>query len=387
MKILILSDASPDGMDQGDKIRLAHFIKWLSLKHDITLLCYGNGASNNGKVYEIPPLSLAGKIMRAMSSPLLPLTVVSRKTDRMRKTFEKITGASRFDLVFGYQAKMGAYLPGTPVPAIIDLTDALSLYYGRMAKYCNWPLKLAYRLEQLKMLRFEQRILNQGILCLVASDADAVYLRSFTPDARLAVVPNGVDTNYFKPAKREDGNFELLFVGNMAYPPNRDGILFFYREVLPLVLKECPKSRLVIAGKNPPGCIFALNKDSKVEVTGYVTDVRPYISRASVVISPIRFGAGTRIKILEAMAMGKAIVTTTLGCEGLDVTPGDDIEIADTPKDIAAKIIILMNDSEKNQAMGMRARETVLEKYEWNNICKALESLIIKETAAQTDNV
>jgi glycosyltransferase involved in cell wall biosynthesis len=249
-----------------------------------------------------------------------------------------------------------------------------------MAGFCRWPLRLLYRFEQFKMLRFERRLLESGVTCLVASEADARYLRWIVTGARLAVVPNGVYTAHFTPAEENDGSFDLVFVGNMAYPPNRDAVLFFYRQVLPTILRDCPEARLVVVGKNAPADILALREDSAVAVTGFVADVRPYLAAAAVVICPVRFGAGTRIKILEAMAMGRAVVSTAIGCEGLEVAAGEDIIIAEDFGEMAAVIVDLLKDREKARRIGLKAVETIKRKYDFGVIGQQLENLLVSES-------
>lgn len=377
---MILAEEAPDQSDQGDRIRLLHFVRGLSKRHEITLLHFGSTPGEAGRAFAVPRLSLSGKLLRALFSLHLPVTVATRRTGCMKRALADLAKKGDYDLLFIYQTKMGAYFSIFTGPVVVDLTDAISLYYSRMAEFCRWPLRLLYRFEQLKMLRFERRLLESGANCLVASEADARYLRGIVPGARLAVVPNGVDTVYFAPAKENDGSFDLVFVGNMAYPPNRDGVLFFYRQVFPSVLRSCPEARLVVVGKNPPADILALREDRAVLITGYVSDVRPYLAGAAVVICPVRFGAGTRIKILEAMAMGRAVVSTAIGCEGLDVATGEDILIADHPDEMAAMIVDLLKDREKARRIGLRAVETVRRKYDFGVIGQQLENLLVSES-------
>ncbi|NPV72677.1 MAG: glycosyltransferase [Pelotomaculum sp.] len=379
MKVLVLSDTAPGQADQGDRIRLSHFIGWLSRRHEVTLLHFAGDRKDAPGRLAVPPPTATGKIIRSLLAPHLPVTVASRRTERMKMALAGLTRREKYDITFIYQAKMASYLSFLNGPAVVDLTDALSLYYGRLREFCRWPLQQFYRLEQWKMRRFERRLMKRGIFCMVASELDARYLQGLVPEARIAVVPNGVDTDFYIPVQENDGNFDLVFVGNMSYLPNRDGVLYFYREVFPLVLNGCPEARLVIVGKNPPADILLLRENPAVSVTGYVADVRPYLAAAGVVICPIRFGAGTRIKILEAMAMGKAVVSTALGCEGLEITAGYDIEVADEPAAMAAKIIKLLKNPEKRKSLGKKARETVLKKYDWENICLCLERLLVEE--------
>ena len=379
MKILLLAEEVPDRLDQGDRIRLWHFVKGLSQRHELKMIHFGRGRGETRKAFAVPSPSLFGKLLRAFFYVHLPVAVATRRTGRMKKALANLVEKGDYDLYFIYQTKMAAYFSVFSGPVVVDLTDAISLYYSRMAGFCRWPLRLLYRFEQLKMLRFERRLLESGATCLVASEADARYLRGIAPGARLAIVPNGVDTAYFTPAKQDELSLDLLFVGNMAYPPNRDAVLYFYRQVFPAVLKSCPEARLVVVGKNAQADILALQEDRSVVVTGYVADVRPYLTGAAVVICPVRFGAGTRIKILEAMAMGRAVVSTVIGCEGLDVVSGEDILIADNHDEMAAVIVDLLKNREQARRIGLNAVETVKRKYDFAVIGQQLEKLLVSE--------
>jgi glycosyltransferase involved in cell wall biosynthesis len=379
VRILILAEEAPDQSDQGDRIRLLQFIRGLTQRHEITLIHFGCSTGETGRTLAVPRLSLSGKLLRAVFYPHLPIAVASRRTGRMKKVLMDLAKKGDYDLLFIYQTKMAAYVSSFTGPVVVDLTDAISLYYSRMAGFCRWPRWLLYRFEQLKMLRFERRLLESGATCVVASEEDARYLRGLAPGTRLAVVPNGVDTEHFALAKENGVSLDLVFVGNMAYPPNRDGVLFFYRQVFPAVLSNCPEARLVVVGKNPAADILALRKDRSVVVTGYVDDVRPYLAGAAVVICPVRFGAGTRIKILEAMAVGRAVVSTAIGCEGLEVTAGEDIMIADDPGEMAAVIVDLLRDREKARRIGLKAAETVRRKYSDKIVGQQLENLLVSE--------
>jgi glycosyltransferase involved in cell wall biosynthesis len=186
------------------------------------------------------------------------------------------------------------------------------------------------------------------------------------PQARTAVVPNGVDLDFFRagatPAVRAPTT--LLFFGAIDYHPNTDAMLFFAREVMPLLRSRVPRVRLCIVGRRPPEAVTAL-RGPDVEVAGAVEDVRPYLERAAVVIVPLRLGGGTRLKILEALAMGKAVVSTTLGAEGLDVVPDRDLLLADDPATFAAQIRRLLDDPELAARIGAAGRRVVEARYGW----------------------
>jgi glycosyltransferase involved in cell wall biosynthesis len=207
----------------------------------------------------------------------------------------------------------------------------------------------------------------------VTSEQDAARVAAVVPEARVEVVPNAVDPEHFLPRDadpRPDGR-TIVFFGAINYFPNTDGILFFLREVWPLVSSSLPGTRLEIVGPRPPPSVLA-HRGPTVEVTGFVEDLRPYLSRASVAVVPLRLGGGTRLKIVEAMAMGKAIVSTSLGAEGIDVRPGVDLLLEDDPRRFADAVVRVLRDRELAVRLGASAREVVVARYSWAAAAAAL---------------
>ena len=181
-------------------------------------------------------------------------------------------------------------------------------------------------------------------------------------------MPNGTNTRFFKPTHGDVVQNSVLWIGHMDVHTNRDAVLYFWREVFPIIQKKHPEVKITFVGTAPPREIAdAARKDAKVCVTGFVDDIRPYIGEAAVVIVPIRIGSGTRLKILDAMAMGKAIVSTSVGCEGINVTNGKDILIADAPEEFASKTIGLLQNPEMRITLERNAMALV-KTYDWDLI-------------------
>jgi len=220
--------------------------------------------------------------------------------------------------------------------------------------------------------------------CTLTSSRDEGLLLAHAPATRTAVVPNGVDLEFFKPsaAPQPESPTTLLFFGAIDYYPNTDGLLFFTREIFPLLEARVPRVRLSIVGRRPPESIVSL-RSARVEVTGAVDDVRPHIERAAVVIVPLRLGGGTRLKILEAMAMGKAIVSTSVGAAGLDVVPERDLLIADTPEAFAHQVSRLLDDPALARRLGRAARQLVAARYGWTASVDRLSSFYGEVMAAR----
>lgn len=228
-------------------------------------------------------------------------------------------------------------------------------------------LRRAYNaINARKVQKEELRVWSRFDGCTLTSARDEGRLLADAPETRTAVVPNGVDLDFFRPGvtreAREPDN--LLFFGAIDYYPNTDAMLFFARDVLPLLRERVPRVRLSIVGRRPPESVIALRSDD-VDVTGAVEDVRPHLDRAAVVIAPLRMGGGTRLKIIEALSMGKAVVSTSIGAEGLDVVPERDLLLADDPETFAAQIRRLLDDPDLADRIGASGRRVVEARYGW----------------------
>lgn len=237
------------------------------------------------------------------------------------------------------------------------------------------PLKKIYFRREGSVLESLERLYGPQVdVNLTVSRLDAVRLQAISPAAAIEVCENGTDPGYFQPdvmSRAEPGH--LLFVGGMRWYPNRDAMLYFCREVWPRCVAQMPSLELTIAGAHPPAELRQMaGADNRIRVQGYVDDVRPYFDRADIFICPIRDGGGTRLKVLDAMAMGKAIVSTSIGCEGLDVVHGEHVLIADTPEDFATCVGRLLSQPALKADLGARARKLVHEKYSWDVIGRRL---------------
>ena len=208
----------------------------------------------------------------------------------------------------------------------------------------------------------------------LCSRADQRRLLSEAPGVRTAIVPNAADVDYYQPRPadpRPDGR-TLVYFGLLSTVPNVDAMVHFVREIWPLIAAAHPDARLKIIGGRPPPSLLALAAP-RIELTGLVPDLRPHLAEAAAVVVPLRLGGGTRLKIVEAMAMGKAIVSTTLGAEGIDATPGRDILIADEPRMFAGSVVQLLEDPSLAARLGRAARRLAVERYSWTAAAGALD--------------
>jgi glycosyltransferase involved in cell wall biosynthesis len=218
------------------------------------------------------------------------------------------------------------------------------------------------------MRRFEARTCARVSLTLAVSEQDRALLEQASPGARVRAIATGVDTTFFAPTGQAAGAAQLVFTGSMDWFPNEDGILYFADSILPLVRREFPHTRVTVVGRDPSPRLRAAAATKGLRLTGTVEDVRPYVSEAAVCVVPLRVGGGTRLKIFEALAMGKPVVSTTVGAEGLPLVPGEHFLQADEPASFAGAVV------SRGDALGRAGRRLVEERHAWPQVARQFEA-------------
>ncbi len=270
-------------------------------------------------------------------------------------------------------------------PNLIAPYESYSLFLERALDQAHGlPAKLVTR-AKLSMARNYERWMFDGFQrTVVVSRRDADTLRQLNPDLPVEVIPNGVDLEYFVPSGQEPDTPSLLFTGNYGYRPNLDAALRLAREIFPGVRQAVPQAELVLVGPNPPQQLRDL-KGSGVQVVGAVPDLRPYFENAMLYVSPLKLGAGIKNKVLEAMAMQKAVVATPLSCDGIDVTQGRNVILAEEPEDFVRLIVRLLKEPALRAQIAQGGRELVEQHYTWRFVADAYEALydtVIRERNA-----
>jgi polysaccharide biosynthesis protein PslH len=231
--------------------------------------------------------------------------------------------------------------------------------------------------EYRKMLRYEEACLEKSQHVLTVSETDRNFFERFVDRSKMTVMGTGVDADYFRPSAVEEVPNSLVFTGALDWMPNEDAILYFLDSVLPLIRSEIADVKLTVVGRRPSGKLQSIaEKTPGVRVTGRVEDVRPYVAEAAVYVVPLRVGSGTRLKIFEAMAMGKAIVSTTVGAEGLPVRDGINLLLGDTAREFAAKVVSLLRDAEQRRNLASNARRLVEERYSWSSVAADFDAVL-----------
>jgi sugar transferase (PEP-CTERM/EpsH1 system associated) len=292
-----------------------------------------------------------------------------------------LLASRRFDLVVCDFLVPAVNMPASlPCPAVVFTHNVEADIWRRHVERQRDPVRrMLYRQQWRRMLRFEEATLRRFDLVLAVSDTDRKSFQRLYPTLRkpIVTVATGVDTAYFapRPADAIDPR-HLVFTGSMDWIPNEDAMKHFCLDVLPLIRQQEPGVTLSIVGRAPTPAVQRLARIDRVTVTGRVDDVRDHVGRAGVYIVPIRIGGGTRLKIFEAMAMGRAVVSTTVGAEGLPVTDGHDIVIADTPQTFADAVVTLIRDPTRRAELERAARELVVTRYDWSAVAGQLEEAL-----------
>jgi sugar transferase (PEP-CTERM/EpsH1 system associated) len=372
-------------LDKGGRIRTYQMLRQLLREHRITYLTLDDGQGGGDAVDRAGeycsdlvrvPLRTAPKgslrfyaeLARNLASPL-PYAVAKYRSAAMEREITRLTERGAIDLVVCDFLFPAVNVPEIlPVPAVLFQHNVEAMIWQRHAAVSAQPLRRAYLHRQWRrMYAYERAQCRRFDHVVAVSPEDSAWFAEQYAVHSVSHVPTGVDTDYFRPTgtARIDPN-GVVFTGSMDWMPNEDAVSYFTEAVLPSVVAEMPEVTLSIVGRNPSPSVLALAQHHpRVRVTGTVPDVRPYLETARVFVVPLRIGGGTRLKIFEAMAMEKAIVTTSVGAEGLPVHDGEHLLIADTPVAFAAAVSKLLRDPEFAAALGARAAELVRSRFGW----------------------
>jgi glycosyltransferase involved in cell wall biosynthesis len=286
----------------------------------------------------------------------------------LRQACARVTAADRFDAIVLSSVLLGSLPLPDDVPVVADTHNVEFDVLRRTAAYADRVLLRQYARRQWPATRREERRCGERVdLLLATSGRDRDVFERELGLRRVAVVPNGIDLTEFVPPDHAPEPDTILFSGLMSYFPNQQAIRWFLQEVFPAVLRGRPGVRLVVAGAAPPRWLSAL-AGPRVEVTGLVPDIRPHVARAAVVVAPLMIGGGTRVKILEALAMARPVVSTAVGAEGLGLEHGTSVLFAEEPSAFADAILAVLGDAALARQLGTRGRQHVAEHFDWDRI-------------------
>ena len=399
MKVLFLTPQVPYPPRQGAALRNWGLISGLAERHDVAVLSFlapGQSVEPAGalesvcRIETVPfPVRTLGDRMRSMVATRLPDMALRLASETYSQRLVELLAREPFDVVHIGGIEMAPYLDvvraARPSPlAIFDNLNCEYLLQRRafltdLRAPARWP-GAAYSLVQWRRLRrFEAQICRRADRVLAVSEADALALRELGPGLDVTVVPNGVDARAYRPQSTSLSpklpEYALVFTGTMDFRPNVDAVLWFARKVFPRIRAQVPEVHFFVVGQRPHRWLDDLRDDSAITLTGWVEDTRPYIAQAAVYVAPLRIGGGTRLKLLEAMAMGRPVVTTRLGAEGYPVTHGRELLLADTPADFSAVVVSLLCAPEQGIQLGQAARAFVEQHYDWQAIVPQVEAV------------
>lgn len=398
MRILMVTPDLPAPPTSGGRVRTFHLLRELGRRHTVDVLApelsepealdASREICRRLWLYEPVTEGLLSRWHRQARSLLTGR--LHHPQTRVREMLARATRAESYDVLHFVTPYLFPSLPSeVHPPSLVDFFGT-SVGIRRELRTCSGLVsrsktRLRYRLA----LRGERRALRNADGALAISETDREFLQRLLPGARIEVVPNGVDTDYFAPQDVPETLGRLAFVGDMSFRPNVEGALFLVREILPRLLGEDSRIRLFLVGRDPAAEVLALAEHEAVRVTGSVPDVRPYMAGAGVVVVPLLGGSGVRNKTLEAMAMGRAVVSTSMGVEGLDVARGSDVSVADDPEDFARAVLELLASRDRRTGMGNNARACVLRHYGWETSAQKAEAFyaeLIREARAPGDS-
>lgn len=379
--ILMLTPYLPYPPTSGGRMRTYNLVKHLREDYQITLVCFGRPDEKtfdlspmrelcNLIVVDRPPSPSTVKAGLLSLTSLKPVTMRLYYTETMRATIARLLQQSPIDLIHVESFYMLQNLPARlDVPVLLSEPAIEYVAWWRHAQVAKpWYTRPVIGLEALKMRLWEPRAWSDVTIVGVMSQTDAAIIKKATPGVPTALAPNGVDVEYFNTDDTiTRDNQTAVYMGDYKYFPNTDAVLYFVKSIMPLIRAKRPDFHLVLLGKDPPPELRALGDDpaSGVTITGLVDDTRPYLQRSAVFVCPLRSGSGTRFKLLESLACGCPVVSTSVGCEGLDAVDGQHMLIRDTPQAFADAVLDLLNDPARGQLIGQQGRQWVVRHHAW----------------------
>jgi sugar transferase (PEP-CTERM/EpsH1 system associated) len=405
MNILWIKTELLHPVDKGGKIRTYNMLKGLKRDHRITYLTLDDGTADSSAreraaeychdLVCVPHKQrrkfTAGFYVDLFSNLLSPLPYAIKKYASNEMRYEISRRAGGCDVVVCDFLAPAANVPMTlDKPTLLFQHNVEAMIWKRHFEVQSNPLKKAYLFMQWqKMSAFERRMCRSFDAVVAVSQEDREQMHFQYGAQNIFDVPTGVDTEFFQLSGVEKKTpHNLVFTGSMDWLPNEDAISYFTEQIMPRIKSQIPDATLTVVGRNPyPSLLELARNDDSIKVTGRVDDVRPYMERAAAYVVPLRIGGGTRLKIFEAMAMEKPIVSTTIGAEGLPVTNGAELLLADTPEAFAAAVIGILQDPERANELGQRAARMVRAEFGWRKVAERFASICEGTLVAKEPNV
>lgn len=394
MHILQITPQYPYPPDSGGRVSIYNYIRYISRHHKITLLSFVNEEAIphiHGleayceNIYTVPVrvgTSMFSMLKNVVSS--LPYTMEKFASDEMRETVRRVTASNGIDLVQIDHLHMAQYIEDIPsdLPVILREQNVETTIMKRLSQQARNPFVKTYSTLQARRLhRYEATFCEKFDRCVAITDVDRASLQHMAPNAKVETIVSGVDTEQFEPADFdiEPQPFRMVTTGDYGWLPTADGLTYLIRDIYPLIREKIPEATLSVVGRNPPSSATRMAQNNGIEILGRVEDVRPEILRGALFVVPTRIGSGIRLKILEAMALQRPVVSTSVGCEGIEAMPDEHILVADDPVSFADAVVRLLLHPDQAQKQAQKALQLIKDHYAWTAIagqfCRLYETV------------
>ncbi|MFT7517050.1 MAG: glycosyltransferase involved in cell wall biosynthesis [Myxococcota bacterium] len=396
MQLLVVYRGMPWPISEGYHLRILHIFRRLAQRHQIHLLALNHcdeqraqlaaltddGLFTSITMRDVPKRSLVGRLRTNLGfSPVSDFHAeYPGFANQLSAEVKEMVSALGIDAayVFDPWADLWFSEASKHVPTLLDVCDCRTLYYQRRLERADLSFGERLRTKQLlkRFTEYETDALNTYAMSTVVSPLDKQALQVLVPGCRVELIPNGVDLEMFQPvAEIEEVPANLIIFGNMDFLPNYDAAIHFAKDILPLVHKSHPQATFTVVGTNPLPEVQALAQLDGVEVTGRVEDLKPYIQRATMLVAPMRFGAGIKNKVLEAMAVEKPVVTNAMGVEAMNPQVRELLCLANDPQSFADEVCALLDDPQRRRDLGKRGRQVMAETHSWDAAAEKYEAL------------
>jgi len=392
MRVLLLTQVLPYPPDSGPKVKTYYVLKYLAQRHQVTLVSFVRDTDKPEyirhleslceRVITVPIARSKLQDLRFLGQSLIsgePWMMLRDERPEMRRVLADLAAGTPFDVVHADQLNMGQYaLPFENSRKVLDLHNALWMLYKRMAETTpvSDPMKYILMRDWPLLKRYEGDLCRRFDSVIAVTEEDRQLLIEAGAPSDITVIPIAIDTTEQALIPRQPSGPHIVHIGTMYWPPNINGIIWFLEAVYPLIKQQVPDVRCTLIGSRPPEHLIQRGQaDRTLTITGYVEDPRPFLEDSSMMIVPLQAGGGMRVKILNALSQGIPMVSTTVGCEGIQVEHNRDILIADHAEDFAQACVRLLTDYDLNRRLTLAGRQTAEQFYDYRQACRPLDEI------------